>query len=648
MEQSATSNKSESTNPALVNYKDEEKLMSESLYRNLHVLCRFYEPSAEFLLIFQPHMFIKSNPKAFIVVIHFIFNCLDTTEFNKRFRWPVFDKAAETVFRKAALDYMNHLNVTHQLGLETLKLSNIHIPGGLKFIKIIHKFTYLAMKLELNKPEHGPLPNVQNIPDGDDMLAKLEQYVDRGMDYAMRLQGQSEKLSKKIDEMHAMMEAFLHPTTESNKQKSCCACMQQKWKENLDCVARDAVAPQLEAMNLLSKNTVQLDQLLTKLFVEKKENIVEYDRQQLMVAQNCLKRRYPDSVQEIDGIVEGGIINFANLFKVFSMLLPTMTNKFKTVKDKDIEAIEYELNGVVEYDEIATKYLDTFNDYKDMLQPFKEKEMENYLQFCHDNFNLQFEPLKTPFVARQLDVNGMRNRLGLIDDAKKKTQLFKKPSMRGTAKRTAMLQTSSCSTLGGYKTHSAAMQLLAKPKSRSNTSMSLLSLPNMSNFGRFSTPKFSSTMSSSAATNRLQPEMKISPVFPMTPTGVLKNVTETTSIMSPNGISVVRKVSTSSVMHLNQPHIRSPTRRFYVTNISPEFAAMMESDADLDKIINEHRMDRVDTEWTNGRRLEMVSEGLEDTNDGSTFHVASLQTDQDGVELISNVSDSVLNDILSE
>lgn len=63
--------------------------------------------------------------------------------------------------RKTALEYMNHLNDTHQLGLETLKLSNIHIPGGLKFIKIIHKFSYLVMKVELNKREHGPLPNVQ-------------------------------------------------------------------------------------------------------------------------------------------------------------------------------------------------------------------------------------------------------------------------------------------------------------------------------------------------------------------------------------------------------------------------------------------------------------------------------------------------------
>lgn len=109
-------------------------------------------------------MFIKPNAKAFIHVMHFIFCCLDTVEFNKRFRWPILDKTGETLFRKTAVDYMNHVNVMHKLDLETLKLSNIHIPGGLKFIKIVHRFSYLIMKLELNKPEHlrhGPLPSRQ-------------------------------------------------------------------------------------------------------------------------------------------------------------------------------------------------------------------------------------------------------------------------------------------------------------------------------------------------------------------------------------------------------------------------------------------------------------------------------------------------------
>lgn len=37
----------------LNNYKDEEKQLSESLYRNLHVMLRFHEPTKEFIKIFD-------------------------------------------------------------------------------------------------------------------------------------------------------------------------------------------------------------------------------------------------------------------------------------------------------------------------------------------------------------------------------------------------------------------------------------------------------------------------------------------------------------------------------------------------------------------------------------------------------------------
>lgn len=381
--------------------------------------------------------------------------------------------------------------------------------------------------------------------------------------------------------MRAMMDPCLDISTESKKQKICWACLLQKWKEHLDSVVRDDLAPQLAVVNLLSKNTVLLDQLLTKLFVDKKENIIQYDKHQLLVAQSRLKKVYPEYEQQIDGIVEGNTINLANLCKIFALLLPSMTDRVSAITSIDTEAIEYEFDRIVEYDDIATKQHDAFNEYKDHIHPFKEKELEDFQQFCENNFNLEFKPFKTPSVSRDLEVNGIRNRLRLIDDSTKRTQLFKKPVMRKTANKSVMLRTSSCSTLGGNKCRGAgALQLISKPKSRSNTSM--ISLPNMSGLGKFSTPKFSSTMafsSSTANTNRVNSqhaELKFTPSFPMTPTGIFsKNVTETTSIVSPNGVSVVRKVEKSSVMQLNQPHIRSPKQRFYVSNIGPEMNAMM-------------------------------------------------------------------------
>lgn len=54
MEQATSSSKMESTNVPLEKYRDEEKQLSESLFRNLHVMQRFHEPTTEFLQVFEP------------------------------------------------------------------------------------------------------------------------------------------------------------------------------------------------------------------------------------------------------------------------------------------------------------------------------------------------------------------------------------------------------------------------------------------------------------------------------------------------------------------------------------------------------------------------------------------------------------------
>ncbi len=383
--------------------------------------------------------------------------------------------------------------------------------------------------------------------------------------------------------MQTMMESCFDKS-ESNNEQICWTCLLKEWKDELDRAVRDDVEPQLAVVNLFSQHTVQLNKLLTKLFVEKKENVIEYDKDQLMAAQMVLKKMHPDLESVIDGIVDGNIINFGNLFKVFSVILPNITNKLETFRFGNLEAIEYEYNEIVQYDAIATKYQDLYNEYAEVIQPFIEKDSENFKKFCQNNDNPPFNLLQTPPVTRRAQVNKMRNRLGLIDDLLKKAQLFKEPPMRTTSasRNSTLARPSSCSSLNNYKSQDAALQLLAKPKSsRANLSHSFRN-GNTSSLGKFSTPKVSSTMmtkSMAGSWKNPQSEFKFSPSFAcMTPAaGVFsENITETTSMMSPNGISVVRKRETSSVLHLNhQPHIVSPTRRFYVTDLPPEFTAMM-------------------------------------------------------------------------
>lgn len=354
--------------------------------------------------------------------------------------------------------------------------------------------------------------------------------------------------------MNAMMDACFEVTSETNKEKRCWTCLRNEWRDELDFFVKKDVAPQMERINVFSKHTVELNNLLTKLFVDKKETVVRYDKGQLAIAQNVLKRMHPTVEQEIDGIVDGNFINFANLFKVFSFMLPDTMNKLETFKYRDAEAIEFEYNEVEQLDTKASKLQDECNGYNTLLKQLTKKEEKRFRKFCQKNTNLPFCLLQTPPVTRRCEISRMRNRLGLINDLISHGKLFKEPK---TASKNANLsKTSSCTSLSNYKSQDAALQLLSKPKSRANTSKSI---HNMSALSKFSTPKFSSTMCSTATKGMKnhQTDLKFSP-----------------SMMTPNGISAVRKVAANSVFHLNQPIIRSPTGRFQALDVPRNLAAL--------------------------------------------------------------------------
>lgn len=376
-----------------------------------------------------------------------------------------------------------------------------------------------------------------------------------------------------------MMESCFDGTTAASKEVRCWACLGKEWRDELDRAVQDDVGPKLEIVNVFSRRTVELNQLFTKLFVDRKDNLVEYDKDQLVVAQNILKTMDPRLERAIDGMVDGGMINFDNLFKVFSSMLPVIMNKLETFKIRDLEAIEFESHELGQLETIIWKYEAAYNEYYTLIEPFLIKYEEQFKKFCQNYKTLPFCLLQTPPVTRKCGTDRMRNRLSLINDSISKVKLFKEPPANRTSKDATMARTSSCNSLN--ESRSAALQLLARPKSRLNSS-SQSSFLNMSTLSKFSTPKLSSTMASASVANRkhLQPELKFSPAFPMTPTHVFsENFSETTSMVSPNGISVVRKVATSSVYHLNQPHMRSPTRHFYVTDIPPGFIAFTQAQA---------------------------------------------------------------------
>lgn len=378
--------------------------------------------------------------------------------------------------------------------------------------------------------------------------------------------------------MNSMMEKCLADIPETNDHGGCWTCVVKEWREDLDREVREEVAPKLEVVNVFSKRTVELSQLLTKLFVDRKENLVVYDRAELIEAQRILRLMNPDLQPAIDGIVEGNMINLDNLFKVFLSMLPNLMNKIETFEFRDPEAIEYEHNEIVRIDERLSKAQDERNRINELLQPFIEKDKVLFRKFCEKNKNLPFCLMQTPPVTRQPQLNRMGNRLGLTDKLLSKTNLFKEPPVRPASGNATMSKALSCTSLfnsSSVNSQHAALELLSKPRSRANLSKS--SLHNMSTLGKFSTPKFSSTMSSMAGSNKMThpSELKFTPSFVMTPKNALTaKFSEATSMLTPNVFSAVRKVATSSAF---QPIIRSPTRRLQVSDIPRNFTPVIQA-----------------------------------------------------------------------
>lgn len=378
--------------------------------------------------------------------------------------------------------------------------------------------------------------------------------------------------------MNAMMEPFFVGSVSNNAEKRrCWTCLANEWSNELDKVVEKDVLLPLERINVVSKQSSELNELLTKLFVDRKENVVQYSKTEWAVAQRVLKNINPNLEQAIDGIFDGNFVNFENLFTVFSFILPTITKKIETFKFRDVEAVQFESDEIVTLNTKAEKLKVEMNDLENTLLPFIKKDEKKFREFCANNPVLQYCVMQTPPFTRRCQFNKMRNRLAFSDDTIAQPKLFKEPLMkRTTFKNTNSTKSSLFNSSKTLKSKNAAFHIISKSK-RANSNQTL---SNMSTLSKFSTPKFSSTMCTVSNNNNKKnskTELKFSSMFPVTPMHVFTENIETTSVVSPKGVAVVRTVSTNSTYHFNQPHhpsrITSPTRRFPFPDVPRHYIA---------------------------------------------------------------------------
>lgn len=134
------------TTVSAATHRHDERQFGENIHRNLCALALLHAPTDELRGLLSDDMFVRPNSAAFMHVAHFLFTALDVREFRRTFYWPCRDKAAESKFRTAAVALMNTLIQRHQMPLEAIKMHNVVLPGGLKFMRIVYEFTVLALR----------------------------------------------------------------------------------------------------------------------------------------------------------------------------------------------------------------------------------------------------------------------------------------------------------------------------------------------------------------------------------------------------------------------------------------------------------------------------------------------------------------------
>lgn len=371
--------------------------------------------------------------------------------------------------------------------------------------------------------------------------------------------------------MNGKMESLFHGSiyATTGTQKLCWSCLANKWRDQLNDAVQNEIQPQLQRINVFSNKCVDLEQLLTKLFVDRKDNCIQYDKENLAIAQNVLMKWNPGLQSAIHGMIQSKAFDFDKLFQVFVFVLPKILEKIEKFECRGLEAIEFESNEIDILNSKASQLQTGMIDLQKKLEPFLKSEEEKFHQFCSNVPKLPFNVMQTPTIARRIQTTSMRNRFALMDDTNMK--LFNETSMSipSTLKKKKLnlnktISAAPCSSRAGMD----ALEILQR-NSKKSTAKNLYATfnNNLTSISTMGTPQLSSTICSRSGSRRLNKnnnknQLKLSPILP---THIYSdNIVQTASMPSPNTQSL-----TKIFPQFNQPNIllrQSPTRRWDITD----------------------------------------------------------------------------------
>ncbi|XP_058171330.1 augmin complex subunit dgt6 [Anopheles ziemanni] len=386
-----------------------EEQLDEAIYRCLHSLTKRHEPTKEFKAQFSRGAFLKPNTKAFIQVMHYLFNIYDAREFQKRFYWPIFDKAAENAFRTATVEYANCLIEQGKLtGITKIKAHVVVLPGGMKFMKFLLCVIRLVLQEELRKAKgstaDGEVLTKQSIAQMIDRHKRWTQASNQihaiVKEEVALLTKRTEQIERLIDTM--LMDSELAKTITYDKLIQLWAVLiQSQFKERQSLQQRTRiVAKEFEA--IIEKAEAKM---------KKNELPLPFAKEQLQATLNKVVQQKPDwdpvAQQVFD---ENGALHPIKLIQLFELALPSVEQFLSNFCFKEQEVIKFEqkelskvvvkLDGVRQQMDVLQRSLPILDDFLTLDLHRNEESPE--VAKC-DNFAIKNKLFCTPPIVIDFD-----------------------------------------------------------------------------------------------------------------------------------------------------------------------------------------------------------------------------------------------------
>uniref|UniRef100_A0AAG5CZ66 HAUS augmin-like complex subunit 6 N-terminal domain-containing protein n=1 Tax=Anopheles atroparvus TaxID=41427 RepID=A0AAG5CZ66_ANOAO len=342
-----------------------EEQLDEAIYRCLHSLTKRHEPTKEFKAQFSRGAFLKPNTKAFIQVMHFLFNIYDAREFQKRFYWPIFDKAAENAFRTSTVEYVNSLIERGKLvGIPKIKAHVVVLPGGVKFMKFLLCIIRLVLQEEVRKAKAGSAS-----ADGEVLTKKRiaqmidchKRWVQAGNQIHAIVKEEVALLSRNTEKIEHLIEMIL-TGSELAKTMSYDKLM-QLWAVLIKSQFKEREKLQQRTLAI----AMEFQKIIEKAEAKMRSNELQlpFATEQLQDSLNNAARQNSDWVPIAKEVFdENGKLNPIKLVQVFDLALPSVEQFFRNFCFKNQEVMKYEQK---ELSKVVVK-LDNVRQQMDVLQ----------------------------------------------------------------------------------------------------------------------------------------------------------------------------------------------------------------------------------------------------------------------------------------